>query len=83
MAVVFGGIGRISEAASRLVPFSACLYMFLCGIVIFSCYDKVPGVFSEIVREAFNFKSAAGGAAGYGMSKALRYGVASGHSRIF
>ena len=35
----------------------------LCGIVIFSCYDKVPGVFSEIVREAFNFKSAAGGAA--------------------
>ena len=78
MAVVFGGIGRISEAASRLVPFSACLYMFLCGIVIFSCYDKVPGVFSEIVREAFNFKSAAGGAAGYGMSKAMRYGVARG-----
>lgn len=78
MAVIFGGIGRISEAASRLVPFSACLYMVLCGIVIFSCYDRVPGVFAEIVKEAFNVKSAAGGAAGYGMAKALSYGVARG-----
>lgn len=78
MAVIFGGIGRISEAASRLVPFSACLYMVLCGIVIFSCYDRVPGVFAEIVKEAFNVKSAAGGAAGYGMTKALSYGVARG-----
>lgn len=78
MAVIFGGIGRISEAASRLVPFSACLYMVLCGIVIFSCYDRVPGVFAEIVKEAFNLKSAAGGAAGYGMAKALSYGVARG-----
>lgn len=78
MAVIFGGIGRISEAASKLVPFSACLYMVLCGIVIFSCYDRVPGVFAEIVKEAFNLKSAAGGAAGYGMAKALSYGVARG-----
>lgn len=78
MAVIFGGIGRISEAASKLVPFSACLYMVLCGIVIFSCYDRVPGVFAEIVKEAFNVKSAAGGAAGYGMAKALSYGVARG-----
>ena len=57
MAVVFGGIGRISEAASRLVPFSACLYMFLCGIVIFSRYDKVPGVFSEIVRRHLTLRA--------------------------
>lgn len=78
MAVVFGGIERISVAAGRLVPFSACLYMFLCGIVIFSCYDRVPAVLGEIVKEAFNFRSAAGGVAGYGMSKALRYGVARG-----
>lgn len=78
MAVVFGGIERISVAAGRLVPFSACLYMFLCGIVIFSCYDRVPAVLGEIVREAFNLRSAAGGAAGYGMATALRYGVARG-----
>lgn len=78
MAVVFGGIERISVAAGRLVPFSAFLYMFLCGIVIFSCYDRVPAVLGEIVREAFNLRSAAGGAAGYGMATALRYGVARG-----
>lgn len=78
MAVIFGGVGRISDAAGRLVPFSACLYMILCGIVIFSYYDRVPAVFNEIVREAFTVRSVAGGAAGYGMAGALRYGVARG-----
>lgn len=77
-AVIFGGIGRISETAEKLVPFSAGLYMILCGIVIFSCYDKVPSVFAQIIREAFSVKSAAGGAAGYGMAQAVRCGIARG-----
>lgn len=78
MAVVFGGIKRISETAEKLVPFSAGLYMILCGIVIFSCYDRVPAVFELIIREAFNFKSVAGGAAGYGMAQAIRCGISRG-----
>lgn len=78
MAVVLGGIKRISETATKLVPFSAGLYMILCGIVILACYDRVPGVFVNIFHSAFSFKSAAGGAAGYGISKALQYGIARG-----
>lgn len=77
-AVIFGGIGRISETAEKLVPFSAGLYMILCGIVIFSCYDRIPAVFVQIFEEAFRLKSVAGGAAGYGMAQAVRCGIARG-----
>lgn len=78
MAVVLGGINRISKAAERLVPFSAGLYMILCATVIFAFIDRIPGAFSAIFRDAFQLRSAAGGAAGYGISRAMQYGMARG-----
>lgn len=78
MAVIMGGIGRISEAAARLVPFSAVLYFVLCGIVLMSFFDALPAAFASIFKEAFTARSAAGGAAGFGVSQALRYGLARG-----
>lgn len=78
MAVVMGGISRISETAARLVPFSAGLYMLFCGIVIFTCFDRLPAAFLMIFKDAFSFESAAGGAAGYGISRAVQYGISRG-----
>lgn len=78
MAVVLGGIRRISDTATKLVPFSAGLYMALCGAVLLAFYDHIPTAFSNIFRDAFTFKSAAGGVAGYGISRAMRYGIARG-----
>lgn len=77
-AVVLGGIRRISDTATKLVPLSAGIYMFFCGIVILAFYDKIPGVLAGIVKDAFTWRSAAGGAAGYGLSRAVRYGMARG-----
>jgi AGCS family alanine or glycine:cation symporter len=39
---------------------------------------KIPGAFALIFKEAFNFKSAFGGVAGYGILSAMRYGVGRG-----
>lgn len=78
MAVVMGGIRRISDTATMLVPFSAGLYMVLCGIVLFTCFDRIPEAFVSIIKDAFSMKSAAGGAAGYGISRAVQYGIARG-----
>lgn len=78
MAVIFGGIRRISDLAARLVPFSAGLYMALCLTVILGYYDRVPAVFGEIFSGAFRPESAAGGVLGYGMKQAVRFGVARG-----
>lgn len=77
-AVIFGGLRRISDTAGKLVPFSAGLYMILCLTVILCFYDRIPAVFGLILKEAFRPESAAGGAAGYGMARALRCGVARG-----
>ena len=42
--------------------------------VILINYDAIPEAFASIFREAFNFKAAFGGALGYGISMAMKYG---------
>ena len=39
---------------------------------------KIPTAFELIFKEAFNFKAAFGGAAGYGILNAMRYGIGRG-----
>lgn len=76
--VVFGGIGRISKVSERLVPVSAGVYMVFSLIVIMSCYDQIPAIFSTIFRGALNPRAAVSGAGGYGIMKSLQYGMSRG-----
>lgn len=78
MAVIFGGAERISSAALRLVPFSAAFYLGLCAVILFAHIKQIPLALSWIVEDAFSFKSAAGGAAGVFLSRAVRFGVSRG-----
>ena len=77
-AVILGGAKRITAAAGILIPCSAGLYFFFGGIVVLSCFERIPAVLAEIFSQALNIKSAAGGAAGYTMAQAVRFGVARG-----
>ncbi len=76
--VIFGGIGRISALTEKLVPFMAVLYIFAALIVLTVNYRRIPGAFAEIICGAFDFRCAAGGFMGYGMSRALKYGISRG-----
>lgn len=76
--VLAGGGQRIFRAAERLVPLSAGLYMAASLAVIFLHAGRVPGVLMEIMADAFSFRSAAGGVAGYGISQCVSYGIARG-----
>lgn len=76
--VVWGGISRIAHVSEKLVPFSAGIYIFFSLIVILSCYDRLPSVFMQIWVTAWSPSSAIGGAAGYGISRSLQYGVSRG-----
>ena len=40
--------------------------------------EKIPDAYALIFTEAFNFKSALGGVAGYGILSAMRYGIGRG-----
>ncbi len=77
-AVILGGMRRISSINEKLVPFMAIFYVVCSLAAVIVNIDKVPAAFSLIFREAFNFKAAAGGAAGYGIMTAMHYGFARG-----
>ena len=76
--VIIGGIKRISNVTSLLVPFMALLYIILALVIIFMNVTKLPGAFGLIFSNAFSFKSVGGGILGYTIIKACRYGVARG-----
>ena len=76
--VIFGGIGRIAMVSERLVPISAGIYMLFSMVVIMSCYDQIPAVFAAIFRDALKPGAAVSGAAGYGISRSLQYGMSRG-----
>lgn len=76
--VVIGGIKRIASVNEKLVPAMAIFFIGCSLIVLGINVTKIPSAFALIFKEAFNFKSAFGGVAGYGILSAMRYGVGRG-----
>jgi len=79
LIIVFLGNGkRIFSLCEKLVPFVSILYTLLCLAVIIKSYAQIPTVICEIISDAFNIRAAGGGALGFFMSRALRYGTIRG-----
>ena len=76
--VILGGMKRIASVNEKLVPFMAVFYVICSVVALIINADKIPAAFALIFREAFNFRAAAGGAAGYGIMLAMHYGFARG-----
>jgi AGCS family alanine or glycine:cation symporter len=76
--VVIGGVKSIGRVAERLAPLKVGLYLVGGLIVILTHAAQLPAVLALVVREAFSFEAAGGGAAGVGMMVAMRYGIARG-----
>ncbi len=60
-AVILGGIKRIADVASKLVPLMAIIYIVAALVVIIINIGQVPAAFSEIFSQAFTGTAAAGG----------------------
>ncbi len=77
-AVILGGMRRIASVNEKLVPFMAVFFV-LCAIVALVINVRaIPAAFALIFKEAFNFKAAFGGAAGYGITVAMQFGFSRG-----
>ncbi|MGL5626718.1 MAG: alanine/glycine:cation symporter family protein [Candidatus Rhabdochlamydia sp.] len=72
--VILGGIQRIANFASYIVPFKALIYLGTAFVIIALQYDKVLPAFSLMFRHAFGFSSFLGGALGIGVLKAMTTG---------
>ncbi|WP_036918167.1 MULTISPECIES: amino acid carrier protein [unclassified Prochlorococcus] len=60
-SVIIGGVKRIAQAASAIVPSMALLYVLACLIIILSNFSEIPSAFSTIFSNAFTGKAAASG----------------------
>jgi len=77
-AVVLGGIRRIANVASWLVPFMALSYVLMSLVVIVTHLALIPDAVVTIVKSAMTGTAATGGFAGATVWAAIRFGVARG-----
>ena len=70
--VVLGGIKRIAQVATKVVPFMVGSYLLLVLYIIFTNLPQVPGVFDSIFTEAFSFEAGFGGFIGVAIIGARR-----------
>ncbi len=63
-SVIFGGLSRIAEVASKIVPFMVMVYLSSGLFIVLSNASSIPAIFSNIFTSAFNGSSVAGGFAG-------------------
>ena len=76
--VTLGGIKRIGKVTSLLVPFMSAFYILAGIVLIIMRIGQIPGVFAEIFKGAFSFKSVGGGLFGYTIMMAMKQGFARG-----
>jgi len=73
--VILGGLTRIANVASKLVPAMCILYLGASLYIAVLNIEHVPAVFASIFHDAFTGTAAAGGAAGIGVLTVIRTGV--------
>jgi len=73
--VLMGGVKRIGEATSKIVPFMCTIYVFACLGIIFMNFSAVPDILISIISEAFTGRAGVGGATGITVMMILRTGV--------
>ena len=78
LAVTLGSLRRISDVTVKLIPFLSGVYILLSLYIIFANTERLPGIFADIFGSAFSLKAAAGGAGGFALSRAVRFGVTRG-----
>lgn len=76
--VVLGGIRRIAEVASVLIPVMCGLYVAAALFVLLSNWSALPGVFQLVISSAFTGQAAVGGFAGATVRGAMQSGIARG-----
>ena len=76
--VVFGGVQRIGQVTSYLVPFMSIFYVLAGVAVLILRITDIPAAFATILASAFSFEAVGGGVFGYAIVVAMRQGFARG-----
>jgi len=75
LVIVFGGIHRIANVSSVLVPLMAIGYFLLAMVIIVMNVEHVPHVLKVIVTDAFGLEQGVGGALGATILNGVKRGL--------
>jgi alanine or glycine:cation symporter, AGCS family len=73
--ILLGGLKRLSNITSTIVPFMCGFYVLSCLIIIVMNIQMVPGILFGIFEHAFTGSSAIGGVAGMAVKEIMKQGV--------
>ena len=73
--VIVGGLRRIANFSTIVVPFMAQAYIVVALIVVGINYEQIPALLNLIVSSAFGFDSMAGGMLGAAISWGVKRGI--------
>lgn len=76
--VTVGGVKRLADFSSRVVPFMALAYITVTLYIVISNITMVPTMFVLIFKSAFSAQAAVGGVVGHTVMQAFRNGIARG-----
>ncbi len=76
--VIVGGVRRIGQVVSKLVPLMFVVYVGSALVVLGLNANAVPAAFAMIFNDAFTGTAATGGFAGAGVMVTIQFGVARG-----
>ena len=75
LLIIFGGIHRIAQVSSWIVPIMAVSYILLAfGVVIYNI-TEIPAVLSQIFHSAFGWEQAMGGGMGAAVMQGIKRGL--------
>ena len=73
--IIFGGLNRIANVVSFLVPIMAIGYVVVAFFVLIVNITNIPALFVTIIEAAFGLKQAVGGAIGVAMIQGIKRGL--------
>ncbi|HEM3663754.1 TPA: sodium:alanine symporter family protein [Streptococcus suis] len=75
---IFGGIEKISDVSTKIVPFMAILYILASLIVLLVHWDELLPTLGLVLKSAFSPAAAVGGFVGATVKEAIQRGIARG-----
>lgn len=75
LLIIFGGIQRIARFCAMVVPFMAIGYILLALYILAVNFTQIPAMLSLIVKSAFGWEQAAGGAVGIAIMQGVKRGL--------
>jgi len=77
-AAILGGIKTIGRVSEFVTPFMGVIYLVASGVVLVVFAKQIPAALEQVFKYAFTPMAGIGGAAGFSVQQAFRFGLARG-----